>query len=89
MSYTAEEDCWLEKQFQLVESAFRSVEAGEALLLESIRFSRGMPLPMDYGKRICALHMQRILETYLALQEFNQMSTSFQVLISIQSDWIR
>jgi hypothetical protein len=41
MSYTDEEETWLNKQFELSDSAFRSVPLGDKLMQDFVRNSFG------------------------------------------------
>ena len=60
MEYTGEEECWLQEQLQVLESAFRSVWIGDDILEEFTMFNLGVPFSKSYLPRIFAVYQERI-----------------------------
>ena len=78
MTYTQEEELWLDKQFQHMEEAFRSVTIGDEMINEFFMYSLGVPLSKKYMKNVVSLTLERMWRVYNIHHEFKELPGSTQ-----------
>ena len=78
MTYTQEEELWLDKQFKHMEEAFRSVTIGDEIMNEFFMYSLGVPLSKKYMKNVVTLTLERMWRVFNIHQEFRELPVSTQ-----------
>lgn len=78
------EETWLEKQFDLMDSAFSSVNLGEHLMQEMVMFSFGIPLSKNFLVSYLNVFWQRI-RAISRTQNFDpeSMTDGFMVTLAL------
>lgn len=78
MTYTLEEESWLNHQLSLVESAFRSVPAGKEIMHNYMMHSLGVPLPGDHMPNCFKMLLERVRKLFFIHPEFEELPVSVQ-----------
>jgi len=89
MVYTEEEERWLQKQVNLIETAFKSVPMGEEILKEFAMYSLGVPLSKSHLSRVFAVSNERIWRILQTQSEFLDLTFQLQLqLVNTNSSMI-
>lgn len=78
MSYTEEEELWLNQQFKHIDEAFRSVPIGDEMLKEFFMYSLGVPLSRKYMKSVVSITLERIWRVFNIHPEFKELPCQVQ-----------
>jgi hypothetical protein len=78
MTFTLEEEAWLNNQFKLFDMAFRSVPAGQELIHEFLMNSLGVPVSKSYMASLFSMMMERIRKVWYIHPEFEELPVTVQ-----------
>jgi hypothetical protein len=78
MTYTIEEEAWLNNQFKLFEMAFRSVPSGQEIIHEFLMNSLGVPLSRNYMANVFRMMMERVRKVWCIHPEFEDLPVTVQ-----------
>lgn len=78
MSYTQEEEAWMERQLKQFDQAFRSVEVGMDLINEFVMHCLGVPLSKTFFPTGLVVMLERIRRLLNQHPEFEEMAVTTQ-----------
>lgn len=85
MVYTEEEECWLQRQLSLLETAFRSVPIGEETLEEIAMHSLGVPVSKSNLPRAFSVSLERTLRMFKTQTECLDLTSDLQKQILMKN----
>ena len=78
MTFTMEEEAWLNQQLHMVAEAFRSVPAGRDMLHEFLMYSLGVPLSRNHMPNVFKMLLERVRRVFGIHPEFEGLSVAVQ-----------
>ena len=78
MTFTMEEEAWLNRQLDRVSEAFRSVSFGRDILHEFLMYSLGVPLSRNHMPNVFKMLIERVRRVFSIHPEFEELPVEVQ-----------